>query len=516
MTAQDEEWSGPASSGEGLRRLHPLTPLLRSWRMVGLAVAIGLSQFRDDLDRFRFFWDALRGDAELSVLVRALAILLVVALVAVLAAFLSWRATGFAIVDDGHGVGTLRFHRGLVVRQRRRVRLDRVQSVDVEQPVFARLLGLAVLRLDVAAGGDASVSLAYLSKDDAWSWRAEILRHTTNAAERGSFEGDRPDDELIAQVSTGRLVRSSLLEAGGTLAFFAVWVIGLVVVGALWGGAALLAGLSGVIAVTLAIVVQLRKQVASILRDADFRLYRTATGIRISAGLTSTVNRTVDTDRIQGIRLEEPWLWRRLGWARVEVDVAGTAATTAARLMPVADRPAAIALVRSVVGVDLDAGDVRRAGRRVRVLEPLGGRHLGVVLHEHGAVSIRGRWRRVRFYVPYARTQSVSVVQGPVQRRLQLASAYLDMPKGADRWHARHRDATEAAELVRELAARARTHRLPLRRTVGDGARPQLAAPIPPKGSVAPPGTGTAGGITTPVGATGLRTGLPHAPDPGA
>ncbi len=464
MTESAPAYADSELSPSEMHRLHPLTPFLRSWRMLGAVTAIGFGFFRDDLERLRYFWAALHGDAELSVLFKAAVVLFVVAAALVTGAWLSWRATGFAIVDDGHGPGTLRFHRGLVVRQRSQIRLNRVQSVDVNQPLIARVLGLAVLRLDMAAGDDASVSLSYLSVKEAWSVREEIIRHTPNAPEVGAVVGEHREDTLVAQVSTTRLVQASLLESVGVLVFFVLWIVAVVVIGVMGSGQALLAGLSGIVPVTIAILVQLRKLLGSILRDADFRLYRTPTGIRVSAGLTSTVNRTIDTDRIQGVRLEEPFLWRRLGWARVEVDVAGAAdSTQAARLMPVADRPAALAVVRSVTGVDLDAGGVRRASERARSLDPVGWRFLGVILHEHGAVSLRGRWRRSRVYVPYARAQSVSVRQGLVQRRLGLASAYLDMPKGIGSWQARHRDVAEAADLVAELAGRARAHRLPTR-----------------------------------------------------
>ena len=85
----------------------------------------------------------------------------------------------------------------------------------------------------------------------------------------------------------------------------------------------LLAGLSVIIPVTLVILADTRRQMKSMLRDANFRLVRTPTGIRVSSGLTSTTNKTIDFDRIQGVRVEEPLLWRRFGWARVLVDVAG-------------------------------------------------------------------------------------------------------------------------------------------------------------------------------------------------
>ncbi|MBA3232379.1 MAG: PH domain-containing protein [Propionibacteriales bacterium] len=453
-----------------LRRLHPLTPVFRSWRLIGAVAALGLGAFRDDFDRLRFLWDALRGEAELSVLVKVALVVLAAALVAVLAAWLSWRVTWFAIVAEPPGPGTLLLHRGLVVRQRSQVRLSRVQSVDVNQPLAGRLIGLADVRLEMAAGDDASVSLAYLGVKDAWALREEILRHTSATVVANGREispltpqAGAGDDLLVAEVSTAHLVKAALLEGTPAMLLAVGWLIGLTIVATGWGVRPFVAGLTGIVPVTLAILVQLRKQALAVLTDANFRLYRTSAGIRISAGLTSTVNRTIDTDRIQGIRVEEPFVWRRLRWARVEVDVAGAADQgKAASLMPVATRSEALALVRELTGVDLEAGQPRPAGAGARRLDPLGWRYLAVMLHDHGAVAAYGRWRQTRFFVPYARAQSVSVQQGWLQRRLGVASLFLDMPKGVSRWSAHHRDVTEAGQLADELAERARRHRRPL------------------------------------------------------
>jgi putative membrane protein len=449
-----------------LRRLHPLTPILGSKRLIAVAGAAGVSVFRDDFDRLRWIWDAIHGDVELGVLAKGVLILTAVAAASVLAGWLSWRVTGFAIVDDASSVSTLLYHRGLLVRQRRQVRLNRVQSVDVIHPLVARVFGLAVLRLDMAAGNEASVSLAYLRQHEAWALREEVLRHTsagpTAAATPVAFgpQPAGPPDRLIGRVDTGRLVVASLLDGIAGWAFALAWLLFLVVAAVAWGTGALVAGLSGIVPVTLAIVAQTRRQVRSILRDSDFRLYRTAAGIRISAGLTSTVNRTIDFDRIQSVQIEEPYLWRRLGWARVRLDVAGAGATSAGEhgvsLMPVTDRPAAVALVADVVGVDVSAPEFSPAGPSARWLDPLGWRYLGVALLDSGAVRRRGRWRRSVSYVPYARVQSVSAEQGLVQRRLELASVHLDLPKGSARWTAHHRSHADAAALVRQLSGRQR------------------------------------------------------------
>jgi putative membrane protein len=433
-TATDVE---AALGGEvELRRLHPLTPIMRSWRLVGAAGAIGLGVFRDELDKLKWFWQALHGDVEVGVLFKGVLILIAVAAVSLTFAWLSWRATGFAIVQDANGVSTLLYHSGVLVRQRRQVRLNRVQSVDVNQPLFPRVLGLAAVRLDMAAGDEASVDLAYLRQPEAWELRTEILRHTsagvTPLTQQPSHQ--RPD-ALVAQVSTSQVVYANLLDGVATWLFALAWLIGLVLVVVIWGEDALVAALSGIIPVTIAIFSLTRRQITSMLRDANFQLHRTATGIRVSSGLTSVTNRTIDFDRIQGIRLEEPFLWRRFGWARVLVDVAGAKGDGehAASLMPVADRQVALSLIADVTGAHLDQPAYADAGERSRTLDPWGWRFLGVALLDLGAVRRAGRWRRTTSYVPYARVQSVSAHQGLLQRRLGLATVYLDLPKGAER-----------------------------------------------------------------------------------
>ncbi len=468
-----------SASASTLRRLHPLTPFFRSWQLVGALAASGFGVFRDDLDKLKWIWRALHGDVEVSLLMRAVGVLLLVALALVFVSWLSWRVTGFAIITDASPSGTLLYHRGLIVRQRSQVRLNRVQSVDVNQPFLPRLCGLAAVRLDMAAGEGASVNLAYLRRQDAWALRAEILRHTAVARSRPTAATDSTEGaggELIAEISTARMVQANLLDGVVAWVVLVVWVVALVVGGVVFGWRGLVTVAPGIVPVTVGIAVQLRRQVASMMRDANFRLRRTPTGIQTSSGLTSTINRTIDLDRIQGVRLEEPYLWRRLGWARVGVDIAGASDQShhGASLMPVADRRDAVALIAEVTGARLDEAAVVPAGAQARWLDPWVARHLGVELLDRGAVTRWGRWRRTQFFVPYARVQSVSARQGPVQRRLGLATVYLDMPSGVQRWQAQHRDMAEAAALVGELAGQARLHRAPLRRlepTLGTGDR---------------------------------------------
>jgi putative membrane protein len=143
----------PDATADGLRHLHPLTPFLRGWAALLALVAI-------------FGRDTLR---ELDL--RQLAIGAAVLVPGVLGyGWLAWRSTRYGIVD-----GDLRHEQGILFRRSRRIRLDRLQSVDVVRPLVARALGLAELRLEVAGGSSPEAPLAYLSDGEARRLRAELL-----------------------------------------------------------------------------------------------------------------------------------------------------------------------------------------------------------------------------------------------------------------------------------------------------------------------------------------------------
>jgi putative membrane protein len=75
------------------------------------------------------------------------------------------------------------------------------------------------------------------------------------------------------------------------------------------------------------------------------------------------------------------------------------------------------------------------------------------------AVAVTGRVRRETTLVPLAKTQSVRLVQGPLQRRLGLATVHLDAAGKRVRAEFRERPQEQARSLVGELAALSRSAR---------------------------------------------------------
>jgi putative membrane protein len=170
---------------------------------------------------------------------------------------------------------------------------------------------------------------------------------------------------------------------------------------------------------------------------------------------------------VQAVRIIQPLLWRRFGWVRVEVDVAGVRGaagaeerSTTGALLPVAMRDEAERVIQIVLpGLDLDALSLRRPPARARWRAPLSYGRLGSAFDAGWSVTSYGRIRRVTDVVPQDKLQSVRLVQGPLQRRMRLATVHLDTAGHNVHAAIRQWDAAQAAELTDSLAGLARSAR---------------------------------------------------------
>jgi putative membrane protein len=95
----------------------------------------------------------------------------------------------------------------------------------------------------------------------------------------------------------------------------------------------------------------------------------------------------------------------------------------------------------------------------VLLKSPLRFRFLAWGRSDSCVVTRTGRIRRVTAWVPLAKAQSFRRVQGPLQRRLRLASLHLDTAGRSVHATLRDRDAAEADEALAELVDLARAAR---------------------------------------------------------
>ena len=101
--------------------------------------------------------------------------------------------------------------------------------------------------------------------------------------------------------------------------------------------------LAGLIPLAIGLVSMISRRVFQMF---NFTLAQSARGVRVTRGLFNLTSQSVPVNRIQGVRVLQPILWRRLGWYRIDVNVLGygsseggdndTSATSV--LVPVADR----------------------------------------------------------------------------------------------------------------------------------------------------------------------------------
>ncbi|WP_413471453.1 PH domain-containing protein [Streptomyces sp. MB09-02B] len=415
-------------------RLHPVTPLRRAWAPVAVLIGWGAHD-PDGAQR-----QLLRLDT--TTLLIGLAVFLPAA---ALYGFLTWWFTHFAVTDS-----ELRIRTGLVFRRTAHIRLERIQAIDVTRPLLARIAGVAKLRLDVV-GTDKKDELAYLGEAHADALRAELLARAAGFAPETAHEvGEAPVRQLL-KVPAGVLAMSLVLTG-------ATWwtlVAAVVVPSVLWFA-------TGSVWTILATALPLigaagASSVGRFVGEYDWTVGDSPDGLRIDHGLLDRAHETVPPGRVQTVRIVEPLLWRRRGWVRVELDVAGS---TNSVLLPVAPREVAESVVARVlpgVGVP-DATALVRPPGRARWCVPWWWRGYGLAVDDQVFAARHGLLRRRLDLVPHAKVQSVRLSQGPWKRYKGLADVHVDT--GANKTvTARLRDADEAADLLRAQAERSRTGR---------------------------------------------------------
>jgi putative membrane protein len=189
----------------------------------------------------------------------------------------------------------------------------------------------------------------------------------------------------------------------------------------------------------------------------DWTLSESPDGLRIDRGLLDRTHETVPPGRVQTVRIIEPLLWRRRGWVRVELDVAGSSNSL---LLPAAPREIADSVIARVLpGVTVpEAAALTRPPRRARWCAPVRWRGYGFAVTDAVFAARHGLLRRRLALVPHAKVQSIRLTQGPWERLCGVADVRVDTGAGKT-VTARLRDAEQAARLLRTQAERSRTGR---------------------------------------------------------
>jgi putative membrane protein len=425
------------TESDGWRRLHPVSPVVRAGR-AAIAIFIVLVPV------------ALRGGGNL----RDSSIQL--GIVAALAAlgFVNWLVTRWRIEGDD-----LRIETGLIRRQSLRFPLAQVQAIDIVQPGLARIFRVAELRLRLGGASGGSARLAYLPQHEAEPLRARLLRLAT-AGEAAPREPEAIEERVLTTVPTPQLVASIVVSDVGIvveLVFAALVVTALLAPAAAAGIAG--GGTAELIAVATLVWRRFNQEYKLTVASAP-------DGLRLRSGLVALNAETIRPGRVQAVRLVEPFLWRRLGWCRLEVDLAGRQRRKgegeATRgqlraLLPVGSRALAFELLDHLLP-DAPRPE-RRPPRRVAWKSPLRYRFLAWGRTDAAVVTMTGRIRRVTVWVPLEKAQSLRLAEGPLQRRLRLVTVHVDTAGRALHAALRDRDRTEGHAALADLVGCARAAR---------------------------------------------------------
>lgn len=393
--------------GLSWRHVHPITPLVRGWRVVAALFAIVSWQALDDIGRAIELYHQLRevdpgqysqtvrdwaaeasGGDPTTWLVGAGIILALIVLAILMIPFLSWRAMSYAVDADA-----VYLRSGILAKQLRIARLPRIQSIDITHPLLGRIVGLGQLSVEVAGGADSKVLIGYLRTRQLESLRREILDLAAGAstaarpgapvgageAGAGAGGGSSPEikgfEDVVGapRISEGvlteaehplyavepRVLIASLMRSGTAVALLMSGILTAVALFfVLRQEADVLTALPAIMGVLTLPMALISLQWSTLTYGWGFRAAATPAGIRVRYGLTDATSTTLPPGRVHAVGLVQSVLWRGKDWWRADATVAGRAVTPSAskggkkvftRLLPVGPRDHALRALWLVV-----------------------------------------------------------------------------------------------------------------------------------------------------------------------
>ncbi|MGV8847329.1 PH domain-containing protein [Tessaracoccus sp.] len=445
----------PVPREKDVEHPHPLTGIARSWvALFGLVIVFG----RDVTERG---FDSITEMGPFAWIVGGL--VLAVVIFNLIWGIIEWRTTTF-IADDEE----FRIERDFLSRDSSRISYAKIQSVDIERSLPARLLGLSSVTIDV--GGAGGKKLEFLAK-----LRAEVLRDQLLARMRGlasiqthtatsdddSTPGAVPPPASVPLHTVVRVLPLTLVK-GVLVSSFLPWLLGGValVVGMIWLGEGF--SFAAIGAVVFGMGGYLWTQVVN---NWNFHLDKVPDGIHMTRGLLTTTSQSLKADRIQAVSIHQDYLQRLTGLYRMRVTVLGfhggeSDSQTSGTVLPYGSRDDVTRVLAAFwPGINLDAIPLHGQPARARWLTPLGfTRHLWGA-DDQTVVAHHGWLDHTITLVPHRRMQSISTSQGPLQRKLDLATVSLHTTDGPVSMSLYHLTSTDARRFLDEQRQRARTAR---------------------------------------------------------
>lgn len=445
------------------RPVHRLTPLLKFWTLIlALFAACAVNVNASLLGTIGSF---IRGDATLVPMFIGLGIVALMCAAIWLLSHAWWKATGYRLTDEEVSV-----RHGVLSRQERSARYDRIQAVDVVEPVIARLFRVAAVRIETAGGSTSVIEIAYLPKDTAGALRTEVL-----ACTREPVADTNPVEDTRILVPEIPIARSLVAALGNPLVLpFAISMGLLVLASASWGAA--LPFVVGLVGSLWKVIDQSWRYTARLTEDG--------LALDVTYGLADRRRQTIPLRRIHGISIQQrSWWWRFPGWWMVKVSVAGygtgsNPASGTTTLLPVGERDTALrmaALLGPLTEAEIDV-HARPEGAhtpdytsptQARWVSPIDWKQQATTLLPGVVVCHSGRFVRRVAFLAAPHIQELTLRRGPIHQALNLGTVRLNLVNGPVQMSGLDLSARDAEELLkvlrgRQLPAYTPTHENPL------------------------------------------------------
>ncbi|PID53562.1 MAG: hypothetical protein CSB46_07375 [Micrococcales bacterium] len=454
----------------GWRRMHMITPALKSWKII-VAFVLFMTQTRfDDFVSHRFdpgYVDQPRFPGQFfEAFLIQIAVFAGMLALGTVWAVLSWRMTKYRLQGD-----TVQMQSGVLFRQQRRARLDRLQAVDINQPLLARVFGLSEVKIEVAGGTGADIELSYLANADAQQVRRTLLARAAGLSYDEDQGAPEAPQHLVYRLETDRLVKSVLLGTGP---------VSIVIAAALLALALLVMDMPAGVPIVLPMLLgAIGATWAGFAGRYGFEVAASQDGVRLGYGLLDRRKQTVPPGRVQALQIHQPVLWRWPGWWQIRINVAGYGLLKPNEggniLAPVVTQDEASQIVALIVadlgtpnpmevfsaglvGTGHDGG-YTPAPARSRWLDLISWRRNGFCLTDTVLLARAGRLTRRLILVPHAKVQSLGLSQGPLQRLLRLASVAVHSTPGPANPRVEHLSVADAAWLMSTEEVRSRQAR---------------------------------------------------------
>ena len=444
---------------DGYTRVHRLTPLLRFWSLILALVAIFAVNINASMisDVVSYLQGGNLGVVGRGTLLGVGGFVLLCAVIWLVSG-IWWRKLGYKLTED-----EIALRHGAISTSFRSARYERIQAVDVVESIIARLLGLAAVRVETAGGTSSVIKIEYLSKAKAEELRAELLRRTNGGP---AEEPGRPAEEAPAAVIPAiPILRTIAAEALRLPTLITALVLGgLLFIPGMW--TALLPIIVGFVGSVWGLVDSSWKFTA--LHDVP------ANALNVSYGLADRRRQTIRISRIHGVRVSQPFLWRRFGWYEVNVSVAGYGAkgsgkqSGSTRILPVGTREQALELLELIS--DLDRAQIEdfarpeghtqptyTSPRRATWISPLDRKQQSVTLVDSPlpvTIVHRGRINRRVMVIGTPHIQELTLKVGPLGHLAGVRTVRFDLVAGPVKMAGQDLTPADASELLTRLRSR--------------------------------------------------------------